>query len=75
MTRNHVPCLYCGESFEFLTGGHLQRGDHFGDGDGFNRYKAWLVDEHDIDPDHEVFRTPGALTRPTDFTQYEALFQ
>lgn len=72
MTRTEVPCLYCHETYEFLAGRHLQT--HFGDSNAFDRYKEWVADEYDVDPDHEVFRTPGALTRPTDFEEYEQLF-
>lgn len=75
MPRSVVPCLYCGAPFVFLTGKHLRREDHFDGDDVFDRYKEWVAEEHDIDPDHEVFETPGALTRPEHFEEYEHLFR
>jgi len=75
MTRKEAPCLYCGESFEFVAGVHFNRDDHFGDAAGFESYKDWVAKEHDLDRNHEVFHTPGALTRPADFEKYEQLFR
>lgn len=75
MAKQEVPCLYCSESFEFVSGTHLKRQDHFSDSNAFERYKKWVADEYDIDRSHEVFHTPGALTRPEDFERYEHLFK
>lgn len=75
MSRHKAPCLYCGESYEFIAGVHFKREDHFGGSNAFQRYKTWVAEEYDIDPSHEVFSTPGALTRPKDFTKYDHLFE
>ena len=75
MSRKEAPCLYCGESFGFISGTHFKREDHFGDSNAFKQYKAWVAEEYDIDSDHELFHTPGALTRAEGFEQYEHLFE
>jgi|AntRauTorcE11898_2_1112593.scaffolds.fasta_scaffold190023_1 hypothetical protein len=72
MTRSEAPCLYCEETFEFLSGMHLKT--HFDGANSFERYKEWVAQEHGIDPSHEVFETPGALTRGEDFEEYAHLF-
>lgn len=75
MAQQEATCLYCGESYEFLSGTHFKRDDHFGGSNAFKRYKDWLAGEYDIDSEHEVFHTSGALTRGKDFEQYEHLFE
>ncbi|MFC6953542.1 hypothetical protein [Halorubellus litoreus] len=72
MAQKEAPCLYCDETFVFVAAAHLET--HFGDSNAFNRYKEWLADEHGIDSNHEVFHTPGALTRAEDFEDYKHLF-
>lgn len=73
MGRKEAPCLFCEETFEFVAGSHLK--SHFDGPDAFESYKEWVAEEHKIDPAHEVFSTPGALTRPEDFETYEHLFR
>ena len=58
-----------------MAGTHLQRDDYFGDSDALARYKEWIAEEHGLANGHEVFHTPGALTRPEDFELYEDLFK
>jgi|AntDeeMetagen134_2_1112570.scaffolds.fasta_scaffold02471_2 DICT domain-containing protein len=72
VTRKEAPCLYCHESYEFVAGMHFKK--HFSGSNAFDRYKEWVAEEYGIDPDHEVFHTSGALTKPEDFEEYEHLF-
>lgn len=64
--NSRLPCLYCGERHRFLSGPHFQREDHFGDRqDAFHeKYKGWVAETYDIDPDDTVLTDPGELTRP-----------
>lgn len=75
MIKKEARCLYCNETFEFVAGVHFKRQDHFGDSNAFEQYKEWVAEEHNLDPTHDVFHTPGALTRPEDFEKYEHLFK
>ena len=71
-----IRCLYCDEPHDFLPGKHFRREDHFESRDGaFERFKDWVADEYDLDRDHDVFQTPGALTSPDGFDQFRDLFQ
>ncbi|WP_435317114.1 hypothetical protein [Haloarchaeobius sp. TZWSO28] len=73
MAKKEGPCFYCHETFEFVASAHLKT--HFGDSNAFEEYKDWLSEEHGVDRDHEVFHTPGALTRPEDIEKYKDLFK
>lgn len=71
-----IECLYCREPHDFLAGTHFKREDHFDSPQGaFDRFKDWVAEEYDLDRDHEVFRTPGALTSPDGFDEFKHLFR
>lgn len=62
---DELPCLYCGAWYEFLSGGHFKRQDHFGDRpDAFEKYKAWVGETHDVESDDPILTTPSELTTP-----------
>ena len=73
MGTKQASCLYCGETYEFVTSGHLKT--HFGDTNAFEKYKDWVANEHDLDRSHDVFHTRGALTKPADFNENKHLFK
>jgi len=73
MSDKEVPCLYCGKTYEFVTSGHLKT--HFDDSNAFEEYKDWVANEYDLDRSHDLFHTPGALTRPVDFSENKHLFK
>lgn len=75
MAEKKARCLYCNNAYEFIAGSHLRRDDHFGDSNAFEQYKQWVANEFGLPFEHEVFDTPGALTRPNDFARYEHLFR
>ncbi|WP_435345122.1 hypothetical protein [Haloarchaeobius sp. HRN-SO-5] len=57
------PCLYCGEFHRFLSGSHFKREDHFGEREAaFSKYKQWVADTYDIDPQDPILTEPGELT-------------
>lgn len=73
MTSTKIRCLYCDEPYDFISGTHIKT--HFGDVENsFERFKDWVAQTYDLDRDHEVFQTPGALTRRDTHREYKHLF-
>jgi len=73
MVSKKIRCLYCKEPYDFVSGSHLNT--HFGDRDNsFESFKDWVAETHNLDRDHEVFHTPGALTQPETHKTYKHQF-
>lgn len=74
MASKEIHCLCCKEPYDFVSGKHIKT--HFGNReDSFEAFKDWVAETYDLDRTHEVFHTPGALTRPETHEKYKHLFK
>lgn len=77
----YVPCLLCdpqmrGEPcLEFINGGGHLKAHSASEPRKLDKYQEWVAEEYDLDPDHEVFQNPRALTGKTRFWEYAHLFK